>query len=213
MSDKTLKYFDSTELPGHLSRLLKKDWNSKTLTFALTFFKWTSGNKNWENCGPPLGNKFDLGKGQRSPSRSRHGTTRKVLSQGTHMPIIKALSVIVQKLWPRLKFLWQTDRQTHRQRDEWDLMSPRFRESGGPRKRWTKITERLKFQELKTLTSFALTFYKWMPDGGYSQSQYNVAFLHYSAVALKTVQHLPLHFIIAQPHSKQHQGQTNQSGA
>ena len=60
---------------------------------------------NSENCGPPLGNKFDLEKGQRSPSRSRHGTTRKVLSQGTHMPIIKALSVIVQKLWPRLKFL------------------------------------------------------------------------------------------------------------
>ena len=28
------------------------------------------------------------------------------------MPSIKALPVIVQKLWPRLKFLWQTDRQT-----------------------------------------------------------------------------------------------------
>ena len=60
---------------------------------------------NSENCGPPLGNKFDLEEGQRSPSRSRHGTTGKVLSQGTHMPSIKALSVIVQKLWPRLKFL------------------------------------------------------------------------------------------------------------
>ena len=46
--------------------------------------------------------KFDLEEGQRSPSRSRHGTTGKVLSQGTHMPSIKALSVIVQKLWPRL---------------------------------------------------------------------------------------------------------------
>ena len=60
---------------------------------------------NSENCGPPLGNKFDLEVGQRSPSRSRHGTTGKVLSQGTHMPSINALSVIVQKLWPRLKFL------------------------------------------------------------------------------------------------------------
>ena len=60
---------------------------------------------NSENCGPPLGNKFDLEEGQRSPSRSRHGTIGKVLSQGTHMPSIKALSVIVQKLWPRLKFL------------------------------------------------------------------------------------------------------------
>ena len=60
---------------------------------------------NSENCGPPLGNKFDLEVGQRLPSRSQHGTTGKVLSQGTHMPSIKALSVIVQKLWPRLKFL------------------------------------------------------------------------------------------------------------
>ena len=82
--------------------------------------------KNSENCGPPLGNKFDLEVGQRSPSRSRHSTTGKVLSQGTLMPSIKALSVIVQKLWPRLKFLWQTDRQRG-QTDEWDLMSPRFR--------------------------------------------------------------------------------------
>ena len=90
-----------------------------------------AGNKNSENCGPPLGNKFDLEVGQRSPSRSRHGTIGKVLSQGTHMPSIKALSVIAQKLCSRLKFLWQTDRQTDRQTDEWDLMSPRFRESGG----------------------------------------------------------------------------------
>ena len=60
---------------------------------------------NSENCGPPLGNKFDLEVGQRSSSRSRYGTTGKVLSQGTHMPSIKGLSVIVQKLWPRLKFL------------------------------------------------------------------------------------------------------------
>ena len=61
--------------------------------------------KNSENCGPPLSNKFDLEVGQRSTSRSRHGTIGNVLSQRTHMPSIKALPVIVQKLWPRLKFL------------------------------------------------------------------------------------------------------------
>ena len=44
---------------------------------------------------------------------------------------IKALPVIVQKLWRRLKFLWRTDRRTDGLTDEWDLMSPRFRESGG----------------------------------------------------------------------------------
>ena len=90
-----------------------------------------SEQANSENCGPPLGNKFDLEVGQRSPSRLRHGNTGKVLSQETHMPSIKALSVIVKKLRPRLKFLWQTDRGTDRQAHEWDLMSPRFRESGG----------------------------------------------------------------------------------
>ena len=57
----------------------------------------------------PTRQQIKLEVGQRSPSRSRHGTTGKVLSQGTHMPSIKALSIIVQKLWPKLKFLWQTD--------------------------------------------------------------------------------------------------------
>ena len=60
---------------------------------------------NSENCGPPLCIKFDLEVGQRSPSMSRHGTIGKVLSQRTHMPSIEALPIIVQKLWPRLKFL------------------------------------------------------------------------------------------------------------
>ena len=60
---------------------------------------------NSENCGPPLGNKFDLEVGQRSWSRSQHGIIGKVLSQRTHMPSIKALPSIVQKLLPRLKFL------------------------------------------------------------------------------------------------------------
>ena len=66
-------------------------------TKHLTHLKKKGKQANSENCGPPLGNKFDLEVGQRSPSRSRHGTTGKVLSQGTHMPSIKALSVIVQK--------------------------------------------------------------------------------------------------------------------
>ena len=70
-----------------------------------TLYTSETEQANSENCGPPLGNKFDLEKGQTSLSRSRHGTTGKVLSQGTHMPSIKALSVIVHKLWPRLKFL------------------------------------------------------------------------------------------------------------
>ena len=54
--------------------------------------------------------------GQRSSPRSRHGTIGKVLSQRTHMPNIKVLPIIVQKLWPRLKFLWQTDRRTNSNR-------------------------------------------------------------------------------------------------
>ena len=78
---------------------------------------------NSENCGPLLGNKFDLKVGQRSPSRSQHGTIRKVLSKRTHMPSIKALPVKKQKLRPRLKFLWQMDGQTDRQTN--DIKCPR----------------------------------------------------------------------------------------
>ena len=84
---------------------------------------------NSKNCGPPPGNKFVLEIGQRS--RSSHGTNRKGLSQEWCMPNINALSLILQKIWARLKFVWQTDGQM----DEWDLMSPRFRESGGQKRR------------------------------------------------------------------------------
>ena len=73
---------------------------------------------NLENCGPPLGNKFDPEVGQMSPSRSRQGTIGKVLSQRIHMPSIKALPVKLQKLWPRLKFSWQTDGQTDERTNE-----------------------------------------------------------------------------------------------
>ena len=46
------------------------------------------------------------------------------------MPNINALSLILQKIWARLKFLWQTDRHTG-QTDEWDLMFPAFAKGGG----------------------------------------------------------------------------------
>ena len=48
------------------------------------------------------------------------GRERKVLSQGTHMCNMKALSLLVKKLWPRLSLLWtdrRTDRRTDRQTD------------------------------------------------------------------------------------------------
>ena len=69
----------------------------------------------FEELSPPPGNKFDLEVGQRS--RSPHGTNGKDLSQGSCMPNINALSSILQKLWARLKFLWQTDGQTDGQTD------------------------------------------------------------------------------------------------
>ena len=44
-------------------------------------------------------------------SRTPHGTNRKGLSQWLCMPNINALSLILQKIWARLKFLWQTEGQ------------------------------------------------------------------------------------------------------
>ena len=90
-----------------------------------------SKQANSDYCGPPLGNNFDLEEGQRSRSMSRDGVTWKGLSQGSCMLNINTLSLILQKIWARLKFLWQTDGRRDGQTDEWDLMSPRFRESGG----------------------------------------------------------------------------------
>ena len=70
-----------------------------------------------------------------SRSRSRHGAKWKGLSQGSCMPNFNALSLILQKIWARLKILWWTDRWTDRQTegwtDKWVLMSPRFRERRG----------------------------------------------------------------------------------
>ena len=53
---------------------------------------------NSKNCGSPPGNKFDLEIGQRSRSRSPYGTNGKDFSQGSCMPNINALSLILQKI-------------------------------------------------------------------------------------------------------------------
>ena len=81
---------------------------------------------NSENCGPPLGNKFDLEVGQRSRSKSRHGT----IGKDTHAKY-QSSTCNSAKVIAKVKFLWQTDSSYDRLTDEWDLMSPRFRESGG----------------------------------------------------------------------------------
>ena len=62
------------------------------------------------NCGPPPCNSFDLEIGP----RSWYGANWKGLSQGSCMPNINALSLILQKIWARLKFLGRTDRGTDR---------------------------------------------------------------------------------------------------
>ena len=69
--------------------------------------------------------------GQRS--RSQHGANWKGLSQGSCTPNIKALSLILQKIWARLKFLWQTDRQGHTEgrTDKCILMTPASSKGGG----------------------------------------------------------------------------------
>ena len=67
----------------------------------------------------------------RSMSRSLHGANWKGLSQGSCIPNINALSLILQKIWARLMFLWRKDRQRDGQTNEWVLMSPTFAKSGG----------------------------------------------------------------------------------
>ena len=86
-------------------------------------FLTNQAEKVSENCGPPPSNNFDLEVGQRS--RSRHGAIWKGLSQGSCMPNINALSLILQKIWARLKFLWRTEGRTN------EFLCPRFRERPG----------------------------------------------------------------------------------
>ena len=50
-------------------------------------------------------------------SRSQHGANWKGLSQGSCMPNINALPLILKNIWARLKFLWQTDGQRDGQTD------------------------------------------------------------------------------------------------
>ena len=78
-------------------------------------------------------------KSQKIPERPQknmacmHGTNRKGLSQGSCMPNINALSLILQKIWARLKFLWQTDGWTDGQMS---FNVPRFRERQGTIMLW-----------------------------------------------------------------------------
>ena len=53
----------------------------------------------------PPGNNFDLEVGQRSRSRSQHGVNGKGLLQGSCMPNINALSLILQQISASIKFL------------------------------------------------------------------------------------------------------------
>ena len=63
--------------------------------------------------------------------RSQHGANWKGLSQGSCIPNINALSLILQKIWARLKFLWQREGRTNK----WVLMSPAFAKACGTIKR------------------------------------------------------------------------------
>ena len=111
-------------------------WLASWIFFKMFLFQHLKNNSaicalltkraNSENCGPTPGNNFDLEVGQRS--RLQHGVNWKGLSQGSCMPNINALSLILQKIWARLKFLWQTDRQRDRRMS---FNVPRFRERRG----------------------------------------------------------------------------------
>ena len=106
-----------------------------TRTNADTKF-FVSIQANSENCGPPLGNNFDLEVGQRS--RSQRSINWKGLVQWSCMPNINALSFILQKIWARLKFLWQTKGQTDEQTDgrmSFNVPCFRFRERRGTKTR------------------------------------------------------------------------------
>ena len=62
-----------------------KTWKNNIFLYLLARAYRIIDNTLWqantENCGPQFGNKFDIEVGQRSWSRSRHGTIGKVFSQ------------------------------------------------------------------------------------------------------------------------------------
>ena len=69
---------------------------------------------NSENSGPLCGEKFDPEVCQMS--RSLHTVKWKGLSQGSCKPYINALSLVLQKIWARFKFMWHSDKCTDGQR-------------------------------------------------------------------------------------------------
>ena len=50
----------------------------------------------------------------RSKQRSRHDANWKDFFQGSFMPNINVISLILQKIWAMLKFLWQTEGRTNK---------------------------------------------------------------------------------------------------
>ena len=50
----------------------------------------------------------------RSKQRSRHGANWKDFFQGSFMTNINVISLILQKIWALLKFLWQTEGRTNK---------------------------------------------------------------------------------------------------
>ena len=115
--------------------------------FAYLNFRWCRGfcrsaeldrSPFSQNSGPPPGNKFDLEIWQRS--RSYNGINRKGLSQWSCIPNINALLLILQTIWARFKFLWQTEGQTDGQTDRRMRFNvPRFRERRGTTTNHSKI--------------------------------------------------------------------------
>ena len=128
----TIYFFFVFRKHFRLHRLSRKTWKNAEWNFdfysrirypnircftAETFLDKCFLTSKFGELWSPPGNNFDLEEGQRSRSRSRHGVDEKGLSQRSCMPNINALSLILQKIWARLKFLWQTDRGTDRGTD------------------------------------------------------------------------------------------------
>ena len=97
----------------------------KSHDFAMNCEIWNQQKQaNSENCGP----RQQLWPWSRLRSRSQHGANWKGWSQGSCMPNISVLSLILQKIWARLKFLWQTDGLTDRRMS---FNVPHFHEKQG----------------------------------------------------------------------------------
>ena len=108
------------------------------VVFKVSFLCVRTKNEqaNSENCGPQQGNKFDL---ECQRPRPRHGSNLKGLSEGSCIPNINALSLILQKISVRLKFLWQTGGQTD---GRMSCNIPRFHKSVGTTMRIQPLSSR-----------------------------------------------------------------------